>query len=261
MDNQVLRDGHIHTPLCPHGSLDPFEAYIHKAIEMNRVEMTFTEHFPLPYGIVENEFRDDCCMQEEQIPDYIQKVSKLKNVYKDSIKINLGFEVDFIEGYEESIKKDLSKYGNYIEDSILSVHFLKSQGQYICLDDLDGFEKLVQLEGSVEKVYNLYYKTVLKSILADLGRYKPKRIGHPTLVRIFNKKYPCSYENEQLFKEIIEALKQKKMEIDYNVAGIRKPYCKETYPSGRLLQLILANNIPYIYGSDAHEAKHMELLK
>ena len=29
----MKKDGHIHTPFCPHGSTDSFEQYIEKAIE------------------------------------------------------------------------------------------------------------------------------------------------------------------------------------------------------------------------------------
>ena len=44
----MKRDGHIHTPFCPHGTTDSFETYIEKAIANNFTEITFTEHAPLP---------------------------------------------------------------------------------------------------------------------------------------------------------------------------------------------------------------------
>ena len=49
--------------------------------------------------------------------------------------------------------------------------------RYYAIDCLDGFEALLKEIGSVEKIYELYYKTLLKSICCDLGQYKPRRIG------------------------------------------------------------------------------------
>ena len=44
----LKKDGHIHTPYCPHGTLDPFQNYIEKAIQNDFQEISFTEHAPLP---------------------------------------------------------------------------------------------------------------------------------------------------------------------------------------------------------------------
>ena len=40
----ILRDGHIHSPYCPHGTGDPFELYVERALEIGLEEITFTEH-------------------------------------------------------------------------------------------------------------------------------------------------------------------------------------------------------------------------
>ena len=44
----MKRDGHIHTPFCPHGTKDSFEEYIEKALSLGFKEISFTEHAPLP---------------------------------------------------------------------------------------------------------------------------------------------------------------------------------------------------------------------
>ncbi|MBH9807741.1 hypothetical protein FE501_19660, partial [Clostridioides difficile] len=54
--------------------------------------------------------------------------------YEGKIKINVGSEVDFIEGYEEGIKANLNKYGEELEDSLLSVHIIKIDDDYYCVD-------------------------------------------------------------------------------------------------------------------------------
>lgn len=44
--HKYLKDGHIHTPYCPHGTDDSFEEYVQKAIQVGVDEISFTEHFP-----------------------------------------------------------------------------------------------------------------------------------------------------------------------------------------------------------------------
>ena len=252
------RDGHIHTPFCPHGSQDSFEKYIEEALKCGRKEISFTEHFPMPNHVTTKAFQEECALREDLVIPYLQAVKVVKEQYAHQIKINVGFEVDYIEGKEKEIAALLNKYGEEIEDSLLSVHFVKYEDKYYAIDYLPEFKALLEAVGSIEKVYDIYFNTVLKSIKADLGAFKPKRIGHPTLVRIFHKKYPCEYKQNELLEKIIEAVAQEEYEIDYNVAGLRKPYCGETYPSGKLLELILARNIKMIYGTDAHNSKDIK---
>lgn len=251
------KDGHVHTPFCPHGTSDTFEQYIHKAVEMGRQEISFTEHFPMPQGVTTPEFYEECVLLESQVRTYITKVKEVKKKYESNIKINLGFEIDYIEGKEEEIKAMLEKYGTEIEDSILSVHFVRFDNTYYAIDYLPEFEALLSKVGSIQSVYDIYFRTLLESIKADLGIFKPRRIGHPTLVRIFNRKYPCEYTNYKLLEEIVRTLKDRYYEVDYNVAGLRKPYCQEVYPSGKMLKLIEDNNIHMTYGTDAHKSEDM----
>ena len=252
----VKRDGHIHSPYCPHGTKDSFEMYVEKALEKGLEEITFTEHMPFTSVFLENkDFQDECAMDIKDIDSYIKDVKEIKKKYEGKIKINLGFEVDYIEGLDEEIKEILNKYGDNIEDSILSVHFVKFNGKMEPIDCLEFFESLLNKVGSLEKVYDLYFETLLKSIKADLGVYKPKRIGHPTLIRIFNNKYPIDYKNIELMERVVKEIKNNNYEIDFNTAELRKPYCKEIYPSGEFLNLIKKYNVPVVYGSDSHKSE------
>ena len=63
------------------------------------------------------------------------------------------------------------------------------------------------------------------------------------------------YKNEALIDKVIKTIKENGYEIDFNTAGLRKQYCKETYPSGVFLDKAIKNNIKMVKGSDAHSAK------
>lgn len=253
------RDGHVHSHYCPHGSSDGFEEYLENAINREIKEITFTEHMTMPKDLViegvEESFLDTTAPNIDGIERYIKEVSYYKEKYRDKIKINIGLEVDYLEGYEEFTKKMLDIYGQFLDDAILSTHMGFYEGKYYCFDYMESFEALLKKIGDVEKIYNLYYNTLLKSIKSNLGKLKPKRIGHPTLIRIFNKKYPIEYSNVGLFKEIIYEISKRNYEIDYNMAGLRKEFCKETYPSGKFYEIAIKNNVKMVYGSDAHLAK------
>lgn len=257
-----MKDGHIHTPYCPHGTDDKFEQYIEKAINVGLDEISFTEHFPLPKGFTDPAPDDDSSMKLEQLKSYINDVNKLKDTYKDKIKINVGTEVDYIEGFEKEITSLLDEYGKYLEDSILSVHMIKIKDEYYCMDfSSEEFEKIVNLLGSIEAVYNLYYDTLIKAVNADLGEYKPKRIGHLNLVRKYNKKFPYDYSKNKKLEELVKLISEKEYELDYNVAGLFKEDCGETYISGYLAELIKKYNIKVVLGSDSHSSKFIDKYK
>ncbi|MBM7605615.1 histidinol-phosphatase (PHP family) [Metabacillus crassostreae] len=249
-------DGHVHSPYCPHGTTDLLEEYVEKAIIEGFQSLSFTEHAPLPIGFTDPTPMKDSAMKLEDLEEYIEKVQIVKNKYHNKIAINLGLEVDYIKDFENETTKFLNKYGKYLDDSILSVHFLNIKNSYYCLDfDENTFGEMVQLSGSLQKLHQLYYDEVLHSVNSYLGTYKPNRIGHLTLVNKFQKLYPITFSMEKTILHILQAIKDQGMEIDYNVAGLRKEFCGEAYPGPTIIQLAKKQKIPLIYGSDAHCAR------
>lgn len=254
-NEKILKDGHIHSPYCPHGTTDPFELYIEQAIRCGLDEMSFTEHMPFTrYFTDDKKFLDECSPSKEVIEKYFHDLQKIKLKYKDKIKINTGLEVDFVDGYENETKDFLNIYGPKLEDSILSVHFIKVNDEYIAIDWKPGFEEALEKLETVERIYDKYYETLLKAVKADLGEFKPKRIGHPNLIRIFNKLYPIEYKNKELLEEIVKEIKNGDYEVDVNTAGLRKPYCNEIYVSDIFKELIEEYGVKKVYGSDSHTA-------
>lgn len=277
--NKIRRDGHIHTPYCPHGSADVYEQYIHKilngksrgisetqegavpafrpyvdtAIREDLDEISFTEHMPFPCYFTDDKAYLDCCaMNKNLVPDYFSDLRKIRNEYAGRIRIHTGFEVDFLDGYEEKTAELLNSYGSELTDGILSVHFVRYGNKIYDIDVRDGFEKVLGLTGSVEAVYDLYYQTLLKAVTSDLGNYKPRRIGHPNIIRMFRLLYPTDYENKDLLQKIVLEIKERGYEVDADTAGLRKPYCRELYLSGYFKKLVEEKHIPVVYGSDAH---------
>ncbi|WP_197491574.1 histidinol-phosphatase HisJ [Bacillus sp. SJS] len=249
-------DGHVHTPFCPHGSPDSLKSYAERAIELGFKEISFTEHAPLPEGFSDPVPEKDSALPMEQLELYIHSILEIKKAYSKEIRINLGFEIDYIEGFEAATSKFLNNYGEIMDDSILSVHFLLNNGNYYCLDySEEGFAEICQAAGSVEDTYNLYYRTVEKSILSDLGSWKPKRIGHITLAHKFQLLFPAPCQDLERISSLLDLIKAGGYELDYNTAGLRKKHCQNPYPYDSAARLAIEKGIPLLYGSDAHMAE------
>lgn len=255
---EIIRDGHIHTPFCPHGSKDTLKQYVERAIELGLETISFTEHAPLPKGFTDPVPQQDSALPYDQWKEYIHAIKKYQQAYQKDIRILVGFEVDYIEGFEQETTELLNEIGPFLDDSILSVHFLRVQDKYTCVDyQPESVKTLIEQTGSLEQVIDLYFDTVLRSITADLGPYKPKRIGHMTLIRKFHRLYP-NMSVEQVFQrslDVLDAVKEEQLELDYNGAGTKKPHCQETYPPPSIVKEAKKRGIPLVYGSDAHAVK------
>ncbi|MBU9714666.1 histidinol-phosphatase HisJ [Evansella tamaricis] len=248
-------DGHIHSPYCPHGTSDSFEQYIEKALELGFEQISFTEHAPLPESFCDPVPTKDSAMTTDQLQRYLEHLLRLKKVYKEDITINIGLEVDYIEGYESDTRRLLNEWGNHLDDAILSVHFLKNRDNYRCLDySWKEFETIIKEYGSLEKVYKKYFETLILSIQSDLGPHKPKRIGHITLVRKFQELFPRTFDDSSYVMEVLTVLQREGLVLDVNGAGLVKPYCNEFYPPIPWILKAKEMGIPFVYGSDAHRA-------
>lgn len=264
-----MRDGHVHSHYCPHGTKDSFEEYVEIALKNGYDEISFTEHFPLPDGFEDPSPKKDSAPTDEEFESYLKEAKYIQQKYKDKIKINVGTEVDYIEGFEYEIKKKLEKYGDKLNDAILSVHMIKADYGYSCVDySEEEFKKLLDSFWGIDKLYRKYYETVKMAIESDLGVYKPKRFGHLNLIRKYCKIFEYDYSEQEILLEIIELLKEKDFELDFNVSGLRKEFCGEVYISGYLKELVEKYEIKTVLGSDSHIAKtiltkekYLELMK
>lgn len=249
-------DYHIHTPFCPHGSNDDWEQYILKAIALGLKEISFTEHAPLPRSFTDPVPEQNSAMSWWDLQAYLKQGNDLKRKYQDQIKINIGFEVDFIEGFEIEIKSFLDQYGEQIDDAILSVHMLRTaEGKYVCIDySAELFASIIEDFGSIEAVYQAYYHTVKLAVEANLGDYKPTRIGHLTLIEKFAKKFLIDFDHLKNIDQLLLLIAKKSYSLDLNTAGLYKPDCLSIYPNEIITKRSIELGLPLIPGSDSHEA-------
>ena len=252
----MRQDKHIHTPFCPHGSTDALEGYIEKAIASGFEEICFTEHAPLPDAFIDPTPLKDSGMNFTLLEAYFTSIAKVKHQYAKDISILCGLEVDFIEGFEQQTTHFLNQYGEHLDDAIMSVHFLRDQNHYVCIDySPEVFMAFAAQLGSITRVYEHYYNTVEKSIIADLGPYKPKRIGHPTLVHKFQLAHKENINDTAMIQQVLRTMQAYNYELDVNSAGLVKEFCLEPYPPYPMIKYAKSLGIPLVFGSDAHTIK------
>ncbi|MBC2111137.1 histidinol-phosphatase HisJ [Listeria innocua] len=260
----MKRDGHTHTEFCPHGTHDDVEEMILKAIELDFDEYSIVEHAPLSSEFMKNtagnqEAVTTASMSMSDLPYYFKKMNQMKKKYASDLLIHIGFEVDYLIGYEDFTRDFLNEYGPQTDDGVLSLHFLEGQGGFRSIDFTaeDYNEGIVQFYGGFEQAQLAYLEGVKQSIEADLGAFKPQRIGHISLCQKFQQFFGAdgrdfSAEVIAEFEAILALVKKRGYELDFNAAGLFKPLCKETYPPKEIVTLARALEIPFVYGSDSH---------
>ncbi len=79
---------HIHTYRCGHAEEVDDSTYVEKAKEIGAPRIVFTDHAPFPGEPFGNR------MGNAQVPEYIDSMRHLKEVYQDRIVVLCGLEVE-----------------------------------------------------------------------------------------------------------------------------------------------------------------------
>ena len=106
---------HTHSRLCD--GKDSLEELVQKAVELGCPEIGFSGH---SYTA----FDEGYCMSVEQYREYMDEISRLREVYGDRISILAGIEQDY---YSDEIPESL----DYV---IGSVHYVLKDGRYLSVD-------------------------------------------------------------------------------------------------------------------------------
>ena len=229
----MIVDLHNHTTLCNHAE-GSMEQYIEKAIKMGTEVFGFADHAPMNF---DKKYR----MNFEDMLQYETKVNEAKIKYQNKIKILLGYEVDYIDGYIDS--RVLEAKVDYL---IGSVHFIEGWG----FDNPEFIGKWK--EQDIDEVWQKYFDSIENMANANIFDI----VGHFDLIKVF--KYMPKSDISYMAKSALEAIKESGMVLELNVAGYRKEV-KEAYPSRNLLENAYKIGIPITFASDAHKPDQVGL--
>lgn len=226
----MIADYHTHTPLCKHATGLPTE-YAARAIERGLAEIGFADHNPMPEPF------DDWRMSLEEFPVYLEMVSEARAKFPE-FPIRLGLECDFIAGYEWWIEKLASMASwDYL---IGSVHYIAPGWDVDNPRQIDKFK-----EHPVGDIWQMYWSAYEKCIRSGLFDF----VAHPDLVKKFG--HRPDGDLAKYYAPSIAAAAEKKIAIEINTAGLRKPV-GEMYPDREFLIMAREANVPLVISSDAH---------
>ena len=232
----ILSDFHTHTTFCD--GKDTPEEMVLAAIQKGMDTIGFSMHSFVEFDL-------DVYSDPSALYEYKKEIERLKEKYKDKIKILCGIEQDIYKG-------PLDEKFDYL---IGSVHYAKIGEEYIQLDLkketlIDAVNRGFggDFYAFAEWYYDMEAK-VLEATGADI-------IGHLDLIRKFN-------ENGDLFDEkhpryvaaytkAVKALVKYNKPFEINTGAISRGYRSTPYPCEDILRCIYENGGKVLLSSDSH---------
>lgn len=235
----MLSNYHTHTTFCDGNNTA--EEMIVSAIEKGFSHLGFSGH-----GYTD--FDTSYCMTDEK--GYIAEITRLREKYKDKIKVYLGTEED------ATCLVDRRKY-DYI---IGSLHYFEINGKYFSADmSYENTLECVSLTGGdAMALAESYYRSFCDYIV----KRKPDIIGHFDLITKFDEKYEPLFLGKTEYNRIAERYLKYAVSsgcvFEINTGAISRTYRKTPYPAINLLHILKKENTPVILSSDCHSADGLD---
>ncbi len=234
---------HTHTIYCD-GKDTPEELVI-KAISEGCSEIGFTGH-----SFTDIDDPHPFCMTRESTVEYKSEIKRLKNKYKEKIKIYLGVEQDY---YSDESTDDYE----YI---IGAVHYVFKDGRFISIDDTAD----IQID-AVETYYNGDFYAFCEDYYELVGDVFNKThcdiIAHFDLITKFNEGN-CLFDtsNPRYIAAADKALNRLLAEdviFEINYGAVARGYRTTPYPDDRIIKKIQNAGKRIIYSSDCHNKEKL----
>ena len=217
---------HTHTTRCRHAQGSD-EDYVKCAIEAGIKHLGFSDHAPyiFPDGY-ENLYRVQMC----DAKSYVEDLRRLREKYKDKIKISIGFEMEYYPAYfDEMLKIARNIEAEYL---ILGQHFI-----------LNEHPSGIGAGGPTdnEEHLKIYVDEVIEAMKTGVFSY----VAHPDIM--------CFTGDRDFYRSEITRLclasRELNIPLEINLAGVR--YNKH-YPADSFWEIAGDVQAPVTFGIDAH---------
>ncbi|MDU3396908.1 MAG: histidinol-phosphatase HisJ family protein, partial [Clostridiales bacterium] len=118
----MICDCHLHTEFSG-DSNTPVRLQIEKAIGLGMKELCITDHHDYDSGFCDDNFILD-------VPAYLEALRKLKEEYKNRIRLNIGIELGLQAHLHAYLHQFIARYGSSFDFIIGSSHFVKRMDPY-----------------------------------------------------------------------------------------------------------------------------------
>lgn len=231
---------HTHSLYCDGN--DTCEHMVRKAIEKGFDILGFSGHGPVA---------DDYAMSIEDTRRYIAEVTRLKETFRDQIRIYLGVEEDTTN------RMWVKEPFEYV---IGSVHTIAHEGKVLPIDYNRGI-----LEMMTEAWYRNDFRALAKDYYRDVMRMKDwdevDIIGHLDLITKYNEDESFIAFDDPVYvsyaTETIDAFAGVKI-MEVNTGAIARGSRKTPYPYRNLLAYMHEKGVSICLNSDCHNAEYLD---
>ena len=224
----MLANYHTHTRRCNHASGTERE-YIENAIAQGFQVLGFSDHTPQPYPAG---FRSAIRMDMREIPEYTDTLVKLREEYKDQIRILIGYEVEYSTRFFPKLIEELRKYP--LDYLIL--------GQHFGINEVDGFYVGSPIFG--EDQLQSYVETTIEGMETGLFTY----LAHPDLVYYMGGDEVYLRHMRRIVRKSIEL----NIPLEVNMYGF---FDGRHYPCDRFFRMASEMGAKFVLGCDAHQPR------
>ena len=236
----MLTNYHTHSTFCD-GKNTPEEIVLY-AIDRHFDAIGFSSHGYTPYDL-------RYCMKDDQ--GYIAEIKRLKEKYRDKIKVYLGIEEDAFSPLP---------YRNELDYVIGSSHYYKIGEEYFPIDSsFEYFSRCLEAFNSdAPKMGEQYFSAFADYIL----KYKPHMIGHYDLITKFDEKHTdlffCNKEYNLIAEKYTRFIADKGFIFEANTGAISRGLRSSIYPAENLLHIIKKSNSGLALASDSHTVETLD---
>lgn len=234
---------HTHTYRCGHAENISDEKFVQCFIKQGYTRITFTDHCPEKEKI---DTRKNMRMEYSQKDEYLSSINSLKEKYKDVIKIESGFEVEYLPGQEENLL-ELKKESDKI---ILGQHFIYDNDN----KNLKIFRWNDFTDNDLLK-YAEYIQSAMKYNIPDI-------IAHPDLYMLSREKFGDI--ESKVANMICSSAEEYGIPLEINLAQSLLYLIKKReniiYPCKEFWKIASEyRKLKVVYGIDAHYKEDIEL--
>lgn len=238
---------HTHTVWCD--GKDTPEAMVRAAIEKGFAVLGFSSHMSFPE-------KSPWTLDPARGLDYVREIRSLAEKYRGRIKILCGGEADYIPCVTDP---DRSRYAHLRLDYIIgSVHdVVAPDGGRVSVDNTpellaEGIR--LHFGGDAREFIAAYFRQQTEMV----EKFDFDVVGHPDLVRKFNRKHPYFDETADWYLDLerqsAAALGRSGKLTEVNTGAISRGWLDDAYPSAPFREMLRIAGAKFILSSDAHAA-------
>ena len=233
----------FHTHTCFSDGADTPETMVKEAIRRGMFALGFTDHSFTPFDM-------HPCPKPENLGLVRAEVLKLKELYRDQIRIFCGLEQD---SYSETPTEDY----DYL---IGSVHYVLKDGVYYSVDrSRDVFLQNVN-EGFGGDFYR-FASAYFEEIAGSVEKTNCQIIGHFGLVEKFNEGDALfsteDYRYRRAMVDALDTLLKKDVVFEINTGAMSRGHRTIPYPSPYALRRIAEKRGRIVLNADAHRKENL----